>query len=50
MFFVTSEVVQIMGVKWKTTKNVFPKVVDTAETISGRKVQVGALTGNNAWL
>ena len=39
-----------MGVKWKTKKDDFPKVAATAETISGRKVQVGALTGQNAWL
>ena len=40
MFFV--------GVKWKTKKDDFPKVLAAAETINGRKVQVGALTGKNA--
>lgn len=39
-----------MGVKWKTVKNDFPKMVTTAETISGKKVIVGALSGSNAWL
>lgn len=40
----------LMGVKWKTTKNDLPKMITTAETISGKKVVVGALTGSNAWL
>ena len=39
-----------MGVKWKTQKDDFPKVSAVAKTISGRKVQVGALTGKNAYL
>lgn len=38
-----------MGVKWKTVKNEFPKMVTTAETISGKKVEVGA-NWANAWL
>lgn len=39
-----------MGIKWKTKKDDFPKVSANAETLSGKKVQVGALTGDNAWL
>lgn len=39
-----------MGVKWTTKKNDFPKVIATAESLKGRKVHIGALNGENAWL
>lgn len=39
-----------MGIKWRTKIDHIPKMIATSETISGRKVQVGALTGSNAWL
>ena len=39
-----------MGVKWKTKVNKLPQVAKTAETIGGRKVKVGALEGDHAWL
>lgn len=39
-----------MAVKWTTKFDDLPKVSATSKTISGRKVQVGALNGKNAWL
>ena len=39
-----------MGAKWKTVVNKIPKMTKTTEAISNRKVQVGALEGENAWL
>lgn len=39
-----------MGVKWKTKINKLPKVIKKSETISGKKVKVGAFEGDNAWL
>lgn len=38
-----------MGVKWKTTKDDFPKVKSQIAGISGKSVQVGANSAN-AWL
>lgn len=38
-----------MGVKWKTTKNGLPELIDTLKGLSGRKVEVGA-AGSDAWL
>lgn len=38
-----------MGVKWKTTKNDFPKMQARLEQIDGKKVSVGVL-GEQAWL
>lgn len=37
-------------VKWRTKTNKLPKVSKSVEAISGRKVQVGALQGEHAWL
>ena len=39
-----------MGVKWKTTKDDFPKVSAAAKAIGNGKVKVGALNGSNAYL
>ena len=39
-----------MGVKYKTTINKLPKVMASIETLNGRKVHVGALEGEHAWL
>lgn len=39
-----------MGVKFKTTKNKFPEMVKTAKALNGRKVQVGCIQGDHAWL
>lgn len=40
-----------MGVKWKTTKDAFPKVQATLEQIDGKKVSVGVLGGGEqSWL
>ena len=39
-----------MGVKWKTTKNEFPKMQQTLETLGERKVKIGVLEGESQWL
>lgn len=40
-----------MGVKWKTTKNMFPKMQAELKNLDGKKVSVGVLGGGeNAWL
>lgn len=40
-----------MGVvKWKTKTNKLPMVSKSVKTIGGKKVQVGALSGEHAWL
>ena len=39
-----------MGVKYKTTINKLPKVMSSIKTLNGRKVHVGALEGEHAWL
>lgn len=39
-----------MSVKWKTTFDNLPYVSATTEAISNRKVKVGALNGEHAWL
>ena len=39
-----------MGVKWKTQFNKLPEISATTEAINSRKVKVGALKGDNAWL
>lgn len=39
-----------MGVKYKTTKDNLSEVAKTLTAISGKKVKVGALEGENAWL
>lgn len=39
-----------MAIKWKTVTNRLPEVSKTVKSISGKKVKVGALSGENAWL
>lgn len=39
-----------MGVKWKTKFDKLPEISETVETMGERKVKVGALKGNHAWL
>ncbi len=39
-----------MGIKYRTTIDKLPKVQATIKAMSGRKVQVGALQGEAAWL
>lgn len=40
-----------MGVKWKTTKNDFPKMQAALQRLDGRKVSVGVLGGGEqSWL
>ena len=40
-----------MGVKWKTTKNEFPKMQASLEGLDGKKVSVGVLGGGEqSWL
>ena len=39
-----------MGVKWKTVKNEFPKMEQSIKSLSGKKVKVGVLGGEHAWL
>ena len=39
-----------MGVKWKTVKNEFPKMEQSIKSLSGKKVNVGVLGGEHAWL
>ena len=40
----------LMGIKYKTTINKLPKIKATMETIGGKKVHVGALQGEHAYL
>lgn len=39
-----------MKVKWKTTKNDLPKMTETLEALSGKRIEVGAIDGEHAWL
>ena len=39
-----------MGVKYRTKKDKFPEVQRTLEALNGRKVTVGCLKGEHAWL
>lgn len=39
-----------MGVKWKTTTNKIPQLTRTLETLSKRKIEVGAIQGEHSWL
>lgn len=39
-----------MGVKWKTTTNKLPEIAKTMTTLSNKKVIVGALEGEHAYL
>lgn len=44
------EVVLKMSVKWTTKTNKLPEIAKTINTLNGKGVKVGALTGNHAWL
>ena len=39
-----------MGIKWTTKVNRLPEITQTLQAISGKKVKVGALDGEHAWL
>ena len=39
-----------MGIKYKTIKDEFPEMIKRMESLNGRKVEVGVLEGENAWL
>ena len=39
-----------MAVKWKTTVNKLPEVKKTVESLSNRKIEVGCIEGEHAWL
>ena len=39
-----------MGVKWKTKTNKLPSITKTLETLSNKKIEVGAIQGESAWL
>ena len=39
-----------MAVKWKTKVNKLPEVAKTLETLNGKRVKVGSLQGEHAWL
>lgn len=39
-----------MGVKWKTKTNKLPKVMQTLEALGNKKIEVGAIQGESAWL
>jgi hypothetical protein len=47
---VAREVVDLMGVKIKTTLNNFPDMKAKVESLNGRKVKVGVLTGEHRYL
>lgn len=39
-----------MGVKWKTTKNEFPKMLSNIKGLNGKGIEVGAIEGEHSWL
>lgn len=39
-----------MCAKWKTTKNDFPRMKKSLESLNGKKINVGVLEGEHAWL
>ena len=39
-----------MGVKWETKTNKIPEMKRAIETINGKKINVGVLNGEHAWL
>ncbi len=39
-----------MGVKWKTTINKLPEYETYLKGLKGKKIKIGALEGENAWL
>lgn len=39
-----------MGVKWKTTKNEFPKMIANIQALGEKSIEVGAIEGEHKWL
>ena len=39
-----------MGVKYKTSKNKFPEMQKSLETINGRTIEIGCIEGDHTWL
>lgn len=39
-----------MGVKWKTTKDEFPKMLANIQALGERSIEVGAIQGEHSWL
>ena len=39
-----------MGVKWKTTKNEFPKMIASIQALGEKSIEVGAIEGDHKWL
>ena len=39
-----------MGVKWKTKTNNLPKVTKSLETLGKKRIEIGAIQGESAWL
>lgn len=39
-----------MGVKWKTTKNEFPRMIANLKSLGEKNIEVGAIDGEHAWL
>lgn len=40
----------VLGVKYKTKTNKLPEVTKTVQMLNGKKVKIGALKGDHAWL
>ena len=39
-----------MGVKWKTKKSEFPQMISSLQALGDRSIEVGAISGEHAWL
>ena len=39
-----------MGVKYKTKTNKIPQLTQNLKSLNGRRVEIGALQGDNKWL
>lgn len=39
-----------MGAKYKTKVSILPEITENLKSLNGRKVNIGALKGSNAWL
>ena len=39
-----------MSVRWRTKINKLPEIATTTQGMNGKKVKVGALQGEHAWL
>jgi hypothetical protein len=38
-----------MSVRWKTTKNEFPKMIANMKSLNGKSIEVGAIQGEHSW-